>query len=63
MNYWQNPAYWHSFEYDRQSGCICYGGPNQYSWGWVVDDFGQATMPQTQITGYGMYEARFTDNS
>lgn len=58
MKYWEDPAYWKDFEYDRVNGCVCYGaGP--YSWGWVVDDFGNHIQPYAQITGWGMYEARF----
>jgi hypothetical protein len=45
--------------YDRQSGCVYFGGPNRYSWGWVVDDFGNCVIPYAQITGFGMFEARF----
>lgn len=57
MRYWEDRSYWRTFEYDRTSGCACYGGPGQYSWGW--DDFGNHMQPYDQITGYGMYEARF----
>lgn len=55
--YWESAAYWSHYEYDRRNGCLCYGGPNQYSWGWVVDDFGSAVMPWEQVTGFGMYES------
>jgi hypothetical protein len=47
------------FEYDREFGCVCYGSPNRYSWGWIVDDFGNHVIPYSQVTGYGMYEAHF----
>lgn len=57
MKYWENPEYWKKFQYDRARGCVCYGDPNQYSWGWVVDDFGNHVMPQNQITGWGMHDA------
>lgn len=38
--------------------CIWFGEPNNYSWGWVVDDFGSLVMPHGQITGWGIYECR-----
>ncbi len=54
MDYWKTKEYWNNFEYDRSKGCICFGGGGQYSWGWVVNDFGDCVMPYSQVTGYGM---------
>lgn len=48
--------YMETLQYDRQHGCVCLGGPNRYSWGWVVDDFGDLVMPHGQVTGFGRYE-------
>lgn len=53
----KNTIYQKNFVYDRAHGCVCYGGPNNYSWGWVVDDFGNHVIPHAQVTGWGMYEA------
>lgn len=64
-SYTKDPAYWKQFEYDRIRGCVCYGGPlaksnmgwtPPYSWGWVVDDYGNHVQPYAQITGWGLYE-------
>ena len=55
--YWEESSYYKSYQYDRSGGCVFYGGPNQYSWGWVVDDFGGVQMPFEQVTGWGLYEA------
>jgi hypothetical protein len=51
------------FEYDRVRGCLCFGGPKaredytkNYSWGWIIDDFGNSVMAYHQIAGWGCYE-------
>lgn len=50
-------AYWQVPSYDSWGrSCFCYGGPGSYSWGWVMDDFGNATMSETNIH-FGIFEA------
>lgn len=48
-----------TFQYDDWGRyCFYYRTENNnYSWGWIMDDFGNAAIPYSQITGYGMYEA------
>lgn len=57
--YYTDWGYWQIYNYVVWGRtCFCYGGPNCYSWGWVMDDFGNATMSETNIQ-YGIYEAHF----
>lgn len=39
---------------DYFAGVYCLGGPNNYSWGWIQDDYGNLIMPYWQISGFGM---------
>jgi hypothetical protein len=56
--FYEDPGYWQVYEYDPWGRyCFCYGGPNCYSWGWFMDDFGNAVMAYSQ-NHYGMWDAR-----